>query len=233
MSEKPYQDEAKLRELYSELQSQQKVADEFGVSASTVKRYMDKFGIEAKRNYPDKVTVECDNCEDDIEKIPSLANSRENHFCNQECYNEWQIGNTSGSNNNNWKEPAEMDCEWCGTHFQFKNKYKEERRFCSYKCANKWKSEELGEGRYDEQLYYGGNWRNVREKVIERDSNCQICGHDGSEYRHEVHHITPLQEFDSPKEANKLDNLILLCSNCHRDVKWGKKEVPKITNNES
>jgi predicted HNH restriction endonuclease len=30
-----------------------------------------------------------------------------------------------------------------------------------------------------------------------------------------VHHITPIRDFDTPEEANTLDNLITLCEPCH------------------
>jgi 5-methylcytosine-specific restriction endonuclease McrA len=231
MSSQPYQDEQKLREAYERLGNQKEVAEEFDCVESTICKWMKKLDIEAKIEKT-RIKVECSNCGNTVEIKPYLEDKRNNHFCDYDCHAEWQSENKNGENNHNWKEPAEMECEWCENTFHFPAKYKKERRFCSLDCANEWKSEELGGGRYDSQLYYGGSWREVRKQVIKRDSVCRICGHDGSEDRHEIHHITPLAEFESPKEANKMENLILLCSVCHRDVEWGNQTVPEINNNE-
>jgi DEAD/DEAH box helicase domain-containing protein len=33
---------------------------------------------------------------------------------------------------------------------------------------------------------------------------------------HHVHHITPFRSFRDPDQANRLENLVTLCPNCHR-----------------
>ena len=68
---------------------------------------------------------------------------------------------------------------------------------------------------------YGKNWRQVRRRARKRDAHtCQICGHEWSEGERklDVHHITPVRLFDSPEDADKLDNLVTLCRTCHN--KW-------------
>jgi len=77
----------------------------------------------------------------------------------------------------------------------------------------------------DSTGYYGQNWHNIREQIIERDEVCQICDHDGSDNRMDVHHIEPLHTFNSPNEANKLDNLVLLCWPCHKEVEYGNQNI--------
>lgn len=78
---------------------------------------------------------------------------------------------------------------------------------------------------------YGPGWATAREAVNERDTVCQHCGHDGSESRLEVHHITPVRRFrEDPekdlREAHELENLVLLCRRCHGKVEYDQIDVP-------
>jgi DEAD/DEAH box helicase domain-containing protein len=76
-------------------------------------------------------------------------------------------------------------------------------------------------------LSYGPNWTRQRHKARERDGyRCRNCGRPESPAReHDVHHLRPFRMFDyRPGEnvnfipANRLSNLITLCSECHRRV---------------
>jgi DEAD/DEAH box helicase domain-containing protein len=62
---------------------------------------------------------------------------------------------------------------------------------------------------------YGPNWPVQRQRTLERDRyTCQTCGAINSPLH--VHHKTPFRSFESYLQANRLDNLITLCSSCHR-----------------
>ena len=64
---------------------------------------------------------------------------------------------------------------------------------------------------------YGPNWNNTRELVLHRDQyRCRVCGTPQKDSPHHVHHKIPFKSFTSIVEANRLDNLITLCSSCHR-----------------
>jgi DEAD/DEAH box helicase domain-containing protein len=72
---------------------------------------------------------------------------------------------------------------------------------------------------------YGPNWSAQREAARQRDGHrCRTCGAPEREDRqHDVHHLRPFREFGyGPGEnnvyiqANALDNLLTLCSRCHR-----------------
>jgi len=72
---------------------------------------------------------------------------------------------------------------------------------------------------------YGQNWPKMRRKTIERDRHrCQRCGMKEVEHREEfdtglhVHHIQPLKTFNTPEDANFLENLITLCRDCHQMI---------------
>lgn len=77
---------------------------------------------------------------------------------------------------------------------------------------------------------YGPGWSVAREAVRDRDEICQHCGHDGSERRLEVHHIEPVRQFrDDPDRdlasAHVLENLVLLCRTCHAKADHGTISV--------
>ena len=64
--------------------------------------------------------------------------------------------------------------------------------------------------------YYGKDWRQIRDEVIEDDGcKCSICL---SNEDLEVHHIEPIKMFDEPEKANSRDNLATLCQRCHSRV---------------
>lgn len=77
---------------------------------------------------------------------------------------------------------------------------------------------------------YGGGWAIARRSALERDGECQHCGHDGSDRRLEVHHIIPVREFRESStadvsEAQDLENLVVLCRRCHPKADHGKLGV--------
>lgn len=75
--------------------------------------------------------------------------------------------------------------------------------------------------------YYGPNWREQRKKALIRDqSRCQRCrktptSGDNIHVHHRKSRREYRQEYDDPEwweRANRLENLITLCHNCH--AKW-------------
>lgn len=150
--------------------------------------------------------------------------------CSKTCRNKMFEQTFEGEQNHNWKEPVVLSCEWCDNEFEVPEKRKDSARFCSYDCANRWKSEAwTGESHHNwnggSLNYYGANWLKMRRRVVERDQMCRICRlQDG---RLEVHHIVPIKEFENPEDANREDNLILLCSKCHHNVEHGNIDCPK------
>ncbi|RJP52287.1 MAG: DUF1998 domain-containing protein, partial [Anaerolineaceae bacterium] len=77
---------------------------------------------------------------------------------------------------------------------------------------------------------YGPDWPKIRERVRTRDGfRCQICGlpENGPSTdlrtgrQHDIHHKIPFRNFKTQNGidlalAHRLDNLITLCSSCHR-----------------
>lgn len=64
---------------------------------------------------------------------------------------------------------------------------------------------------------YGKNWEKIRLSVRQRDQfRCQVCGLPETGKAHHVHHKNPLRNYSSLEEANRMENLITLCPNCHQ-----------------
>jgi DEAD/DEAH box helicase domain-containing protein len=64
---------------------------------------------------------------------------------------------------------------------------------------------------------YGSTWDKQRNLARQRDQyRCRICGLPETDKPHHVHHKIPFRLFSDPFKANELDNLITLCSTCHR-----------------
>ncbi|MEA3375411.1 MAG: DEAD/DEAH box helicase [Chloroflexota bacterium] len=77
------------------------------------------------------------------------------------------------------------------------------------------------------RIDYGPNWPTQRDAARARDDyRCRRCGAPERDGRsHDVHHITPFRAFgyvpgknDLYELANRLENLITLCSSCHRQA---------------
>jgi hypothetical protein len=88
------------------------------------------------------------------------------------------------------------------------------------------------EGGYEP--YYGENWREQRRYARKRDEyECQACGMTDAEHRSkfgwglEVHHLTPVREFDEPENANTMANLVTLCRTHHREYEQLSAERAK------
>ncbi len=69
---------------------------------------------------------------------------------------------------------------------------------------------------------YGPGWAQIRDRVRARDKyTCQVCGAVETNRQHDVHHKVPFRAFRAPDgspdllQANRLENLITLCSSCH------------------
>jgi len=91
------------------------------------------------------------------------------------------------------------------------------RKYCSYNCIKKsyklrhrkkYLSQELE--RYHRKKYAGNYLR-----VLERDKKCLLCG---SEKNLEVHHKDNRGAKCKVSPNHSLDNLVVLCRNCHRKI---------------
>lgn len=82
-----------------------------------------------------------------------------------------------------------------------------------------------GKPKYSARVYYERNPKLRTAAILEHGTICMACGFDfervygihGKDYI-EVHHVNPISEFDGEIEVSPADDMIVLCSNCHRMV---------------
>lgn len=171
----------------------------------------------------------CPECGEEFEKYPSQCQG-DLVFCSKSCSATYHGKRRSGDDVGVWKGgPRTLECEHCGDDFDVKPCRADEARFCSTEC---WYSYMEGENhpRWSENpsVDYGSNWVSARNRVRERDGNvCQRCGATEDEIgrKPDVHHKTPVREFDDPDEAHTMDNMVQLCTPCHRKVEFGYAKV--------
>ena len=85
---------------------------------------------------------------------------------------------------------------------------------CRFQVSYDKISKEL-ESIYDYFLEYPPDWEMRKKLVTDRDQHCQNCRRQrGYRTKLHVHHIIPLGKGGS----NRLDNLILLCEKCHKQI---------------
>lgn len=192
--------------------------------------------------------VECANCGKTLKRAKWERERYPNQFCDYQCAAEWRQEHVSGENHPQWVEYPTLECEICGKPFTVRPAKAEVQRFCSRACRATWQSEAYqGEGnplwKGLKTSYMGANWPEQRMKAVIRDQ--ARCQHPGCETTDpamiekegrglDVHHLTPREEFIEGdeldwKRANRLENLITLCS-VHHKV-WEHSNNSPLKNN--
>lgn len=158
----------------------------------------------------------CQRCGKEIE----ITNDRnyKRKYCN-DCITEGRAETL--------RNRIKTNCAYCGKELfvipSIYNKYK--HHYCDVKCMAQYFAEHYtGENSptwKNGKKHYTGNWKQAREARLELDQYvCQICGKTEDENGRslDVHHIQSYHDFDDKFEANKIENLISLCTDCHRFV---------------
>jgi len=66
---------------------------------------------------------------------------------------------------------------------------------------------------------YGPTWNAIRKLAKRRDEfRCQHCGSKEGDVLLHIHHKQPFRSFESPEQANRLENLVTLCPSCHHEA---------------
>jgi 5-methylcytosine-specific restriction endonuclease McrA len=183
--------------------------------------------------------VGCEYCGETKQVTPSRLEYNSRFFCDYDCRGDW-LSEQTGEDARAWEGgDVEITCEWCGDTREVRPAKAESSRFCSEDCMLDWRSEEFsGEDhhRYKEEtveLYYGPNFPEQRLKALERDNHqCQVCGKSNEQNIKDAtcglncHHIRKFKAYDSYEQANRLRNLVMLCSRCHQYVENDEITVP-------
>lgn len=119
------------------------------------------------------------------------------------------------------------NCLLCGNSYTTR---KRTQKFCSPNCFAIARSIELTAHNSEDLLmriargYRGLGWNAIRKAVYKRDGyRCRLCGQTRRVTLH-AHHIMP---YETPTD-NALDNLITLCSSCHRRVERRPKLIQGV-----
>lgn len=119
---------------------------------------------------------------------------------------------------------VKLNCKTCGATFEAIQSRKDKRKYCSRECYYDGMHMPTGEDHWSwketpERRPNGREWDELRARCRRRDDySCQLCGIHESDYKHEldVHHLRRVREFENPRDANALDNVVSLCRSCHR-----------------
>ena len=174
-------------------------------------------------------TSTCKICSESFKYYPS---NKEGTYC-QDCVDE-----AEGllPENPQQKGPRKtIFCRSCGSELEARPSEVQNKTrgfFCGQECYGEWLSDNIvGPDHHQWEggpIDYGQSWWSVRRAARERDDyKCQHCGRDKLELGRnpDVHHLTPVREFEQPENAHTLDNVITLCRSCHRRAEEGKIEI--------
>ena len=105
-----------------------------------------------------------------------------------------------------------FSCQKCGKEFHRKSKKKNYTpKYCSVACSNKGRAGTYDYGSYENKRNRVYKQRSLRLKLAhQRGAKCESCGIDNF-YLLDIHHVIP----QSQGGTDDLDNLKLLCKNCH------------------
>jgi endogenous inhibitor of DNA gyrase (YacG/DUF329 family) len=143
-----------------------------------------------------KATVNCDHCGSLLYRKVSLVNRRKRHFCDKACL---ALGRRTA-----------LVCETCGAPFSRANSNsRNAHTFCSQSCAN-------GRKKSDGSSYASATSLRNAFKQHELLVCCNRCGWDVVPNVLQTHHK------DRDRTHNTIDNIEVLCPNCHAIEHWGQ-----------
>jgi hypothetical protein len=205
-------------------------------SKSGSRKYCDNclsFEGEKNPNYSgEKERSSCLICGSEFEYYPS---EKPGCYC-PECVEDedWRdVPETLSGEENNQYNSIKTDCANCGDEIEVAESKLTDKNYCNMSCFAEHRSEfQIGEdnpnykGGESSSDLYSGRWYEVKRKCRDRDNlTCQKCGNKSGTI--DVHHITPVREFDDPNQSHTLDNVVCLCRSCHISIDHGDAVLPK------
>lgn len=134
----------------------------------------------------EQINATCGICNKQFTHISSRCNKAK--YCSRTCY--YKAMKNRGT--------VTIKCRHCDK--DFKTSPSKNRIYCSKSCVNK-----------ENKKSFRPKYTTVRKQMIRRDmlKSCIDCGYDEVPAILGVHHI------DHNRKNNSLDNLAVLCPNCH------------------
>lgn len=173
-----------------------------------VTRYMKEYILEKRKNGTIKREAERAICEFCKEEFLKPIRFREQKFCSKSCSHKSRMSREN------------MTCSFCGNEFSIpKSKVKNSKsgfHFCSRLCKDK--AQRIENGFQDIWPDHYGSDNLYRDKALKfMDKKCCSCG-DETEHHLVIHHI------DGDRNNNCIENLEIVCWNCHSDRHLKQRE---------
>lgn len=199
----------KLEKLINDGLTLKEISCELQISISSVKRKMNKHGFNSKLYSLKKEKIRCLNCQEDFEAL--ISENRK--FCSGSC---------SSSFNNNLRPKKEKKikkrvrifkeknigiCQYCKIDI-IKKDGRTQAKYCSSKCQSEFQlNNRIAKGQASTKTLKLFLIKNNGEK-------CMKCGWCE---KNPISNKVPieLEHKDGNSENNNLENLELLCPNCH------------------
>lgn len=221
-----YRDASFLRRRYIDAgQSASEIAEDCGVTSSTVSRWLDRHDIRREPRYKDRdwlheQYIEAGRRQQDIADDCGVSKSTISHWLSRHgitegtAYERTQCANcgdyfpyspalrdgvfcSNACANDERKRQVTVECTGCGEPFERRTSLDTE--YCSMAC---WGEDTASVS--DWAKLYRGVWHEQRRKAMRRDDyQCTVCGISDEEHRRrygrglEVHHVVPVRLFDN------------------------------------
>jgi YHS domain-containing protein len=159
--------------------------------------------------------VNCSTCDKEVNKKPSQVKAYKNLFCSRECAHKHKA-----------RTRVIKSCACCGKEVSTTlSEYKKSKKgnvFCNRSCATVFNNTEYRSGTNNP------NWKNVsssyRFLVFKTKAKvCERCGYNTIPEILQVHHK------DMDRTNNVLENLEILCPNCHAEEHWGPEGTQRTS----
>jgi 5-methylcytosine-specific restriction endonuclease McrA len=151
----------------------------------------------------------CHYCGREFHRVPSELSRRHvtNHYCCRQCYEKARQEGLADKRRPVGRGGAhESRCARCGAIFYLKPSIlnSDHRHYCSRECK---RLDQITTGSYVPRQY-----------MKDRQDRCQICGLDDPD-------ILVIHHKDSNPRHNRLENLMVVCPNCHARIHKGLVKV--------
>lgn len=160
-----------------------------------------------------KVKINCLHCNKEVFVEQKEINRGQGKFCNRSCSAKY-----NGTKRIKPKIPNVM-CAYCHKNFYLSPSKQHNSKSGLFFCCRDHKDAAQRIGGIKEIMpsHYGDTLKDYRclvYKVAGKPKICERCGYDKHEAAIIVHHK------DRDRENNDLDNLEVLCANCHAIEHW-------------